>query len=176
MIAAKTLIWLLVIFATLVIGPVIAIFKSYAAVAPPPPQRDFRVRLLEAVLLAEARGEGPHGIRMVAEVIRNRARRDLTMAIYVVQKPKQFSCLNDKSAQQLIEDMEAERIPVETRNMAQRCAYILAFPENHGKAFTELNFNYARGATHYHAAGPKPLWAGGRKPVAAYKNHIFYKL
>jgi spore germination cell wall hydrolase CwlJ-like protein len=164
--------------------PIIAIFlviffgclQSYATVAPPPPARDFRVRLIEAVLLAEARSEGPKGVRMVAEVIRNRARQQHTLPIYVVQKPKQFSCLNDMTGQELIERMGTEQIPSNVRNMAQRCAYVLAFPESHGRAFNELNFDYAHGATHYHAIGPKPKWAGGRKPVASYLNHIFYKL
>jgi hypothetical protein len=150
--------------------------QSYAAVAPPPPAKDYRVRLIEAVLLAEARGEGPRGVQMVGEVIRNRARQQHTLPIYVVQKQKQFSCLNDVTPGHLIENMEAALVPSDVRNMAQRCAYILVFPDNHGKAFNDLNFNYAHGATHYHAAGPKPSWTGGRKPVAAYKNHIFYKL
>jgi N-acetylmuramoyl-L-alanine amidase len=153
-------------------------FHSYAAVAPPPPvPQDYRVRLIEAVLLAEARGEGAHGVRMVAEVIRNRAKLHHTLPIYVVQKPKQFSCLNSTTPGHLIEDMEAALVPSDVRNTAQRCAYVLVFHGPHGKAaFNDLNFDYTHGATHYHAAGLKPSWAGGRKPVATYKNHIFYKL
>jgi hypothetical protein len=172
----KTLIWLLVVLVLLVAGPTIALVKSYAATAPPPPKRDFRVRLIEAVLLAEARGEGPEGVRLVAEVIRNRARKLLRLPVYIVQEPHQFSCLNGKTPETLIDLMERSVVPADVKNMAQRCAYRLVFPDSHGRAFKELDYNFANGATHYHAAGVQPSWASGRKPCKTYKNHIFYKL
>lgn len=172
----KTLIWIVVVAALLFVGPICAIFKSYAAVAPPPPKRDFRIRLIEAVLLAEARGEGPEGIRLVAEVIRNRAWKHMTLPIYVIQKPHQFSCLNGQTPETVIDLMERAAVPTETRNMARRCAFVLAFPGPRGSGFNDLNYDYARGATHYHAAGLQPSWAHGLKPCKTYKNHIFYKL
>lgn len=150
--------------------------KSYAAVVPPP-QRDYRVRVVEAVLLAEARGEGPGGIERVAEVIRNRMATPgfPVEAINVVTSPHQFSCLNGTTPDVLLELRDSWTIPSETFNKAQRCAYQLVFPMSYGAAFGELP-NNVRGANHYHAAGTQPKWAVGKKAVATYKNHIFYKL
>jgi N-acetylmuramoyl-L-alanine amidase len=144
--------------------------KTYALVAPP--QRDYRVRVVEAVLLAEARGEGPGGVHRVAEVIRNRMIVGGKTAIEIVTAPKQFSCLNGITAEVLLEQREGWSIPSETYAKAQWCASQLVFP--HGYEFGKTNLT--NGATHYHAAGPKPNWVGNRKPCHTYKNHIFYRL
>jgi N-acetylmuramoyl-L-alanine amidase len=161
--------WLLTLVCVLYL---ISISRNSYAVVLPPPQRDYRVRVVEAVLLAEARGEGPGGIRRVAEVVRNRMVSRGQHAIDVVTGPKQFSCLNGTTTDILLEQREGWQVPGETVQMAQWCASQLVFP--HGARFGSSNIT--RGATHYHAAGPKPWWTGNRKPCHTYKNHIFYRL
>lgn len=165
---------------------IVGCIKSYAVVAPPPPSpdRDYRVRVVEAVLLAEARGDGPGGVTRVAEVIRNRMIASHRTAIHEVTRPFQFSCLNGITTDTLIERMDTEKatmlmsnpprpaIPSDTTSAATRSAMNLVFPHNYEFGTTNLT----HGATHYHAAGPKPAWAGNRKPCHTYKNHIFYKL
>lgn len=164
-----------VLVAALLLG-MLFLRRSYAVVDPVVPKRDYRVRVVEAVLLAEARGEGPGGIERVAEVIRNRMIEKGRTAVQIVGAPYQFSCLSGITTDILLEKREGWYVPSDTFNTAQRCAYALVFDSSHGRAFKETRRNLTRGATHYHAAGPQPKWAVGRKPVHTYKNHIFYKL
>lgn len=162
--------------ACLFAGPLLAIVKSYAAVLPPPmPDRDYRIRLLMSVLLAEARGEGPGGVERVAEVIRNRMKKGLHTADEIVLARLQFSCLNGKTGEQLIDEAQGWKITPALHNEAQRCAYRLVFPDSYGRAFGPLP-NNTNGATHYHTKDVLPVWAEGYHPCHVFKNHIFYRL
>lgn len=51
-------------------------------------------RLVAAVIILEAGGEGNCGMHSVANVIYNRANMDGKTAYNIVKAPKQFSCLN----------------------------------------------------------------------------------
>lgn len=144
---------------------------TYAAVAPPKPYRDFRVRLVKCVILAEAQGEGTGGMLRVAEVIRNRSKRKNEPAVNIVSAPFQFSCLNKRDSQKdFVEHVESTS-PQDPQDYAQELARMLVFGS------PDLNSDLTKGATHYYRAGTRrPKWALGFVPVHSYKNHIFFKL
>jgi N-acetylmuramoyl-L-alanine amidase len=123
-------------------------------------------RLIAAVLMAEARGEGVIGMTAVGEVIANRARKRQMPPGLVVQQPFQFSPLNRAKPHELI--MRYETMPL------YREALRIATMVVHTPA--ELP-GLAAGADHFESIqAPIPRWARGRPPVAVVGRHRFWRL
>lgn len=138
--------------------------RSFGAVAPPP--KDFRVAVVEAVLVGEAGGEGSAGIAAVAEVIRNRMERSGKSAYEVVTQPKQFSCLNNTTPEKLV-----RRHAHVNNQQAYMCARLLIHDP-----FNAAISDTVKGATHFHAVEVFPVWANPTKRTAVIRHHIFYRL
>lgn len=121
-------------------------------------------KVLAAVLLAEARGEGETGMLAVAEVIRERAdRRGVTPL--AVLKPGAFTSLNGKTHERLLR--KHQRHPLfDTALSIARMTY----------NEPEKLRNITRDATHFTHKRETPHWARGEVPVAVIGNHAFYRL
>jgi N-acetylmuramoyl-L-alanine amidase len=126
----------------------------------------FDERLIAAVLMAEARGEGVIGMTAVGEVIANRARKRHMPAGLVVQQPYQFSPLNRVKPHELI--MRYEKMPL-YREALRIATTVVQTP-------AELP-GLVAGADHFERIGaPIPRWARGRRPVAVVGGHRFWLL
>ena len=126
----------------------------------------FDERLVAAVLMAEARGEGVIGMTAVGEVIANRARKRQLPPGLVVQQPCQFSPLNRAKPHELI--MRYEKMPLyrEALRIATRVVQTPA----------ELP-GLVAGADHFECIrAPIPRWARGQKSVAVVGNLRFWLL
>lgn len=138
--------------------------RSHEAVAPP--SRDFRVSVVEAVLLGEARGEGRVGMEAVAETIRNRMERSGKSAYEVVTQRAQFSCLNGTTPEKLVRKFDA----VVDHNAYKYAKVLVTDP------FSPALQDKIKGATHYHEEHVSPAWADSRKITVKIGRHIFYHL
>ena len=126
----------------------------------------FDERLVAAVLMAEARGEGIVGMTAVGEVIANRARKRQMPPGLVVQEAYQFSPLNRTKPRELILRYEKEPLYREALRIANTVIHTPA----------ELP-GLAAGADHFeHIRAPVPRWARGQKPVAVVGGHRFWLL
>ena len=126
----------------------------------------FDERLVAAVLMAEARGEGIVGMTAVGEVIANRARKRQLPPGLVVQEAYQFSPLNRTKPRELILRYEKEPLYREALRIANTVIHTPA----------ELP-GLAAGADHFeHIRAPVPRWARGQKPVAVVGGHRFWLL
>ncbi|MCX6892422.1 MAG: cell wall hydrolase [Verrucomicrobiota bacterium] len=126
----------------------------------------FDQRLIAAVLMAEARGDGIVGMTAVGEVIANRARKRQLSPVLIVQQTFQFSPLNRLRPHQLIS--RYEKLPL-YRHALQIASTVIEAPE----ALPGLT----AGADHFEQIGaPIPRWARGRKPVAIIGGHRFWVL
>ena len=126
----------------------------------------FEERLIAAVLMAEARGEGVIGMTAVGEVIANRAWKRQMPPGLVVQQPCQFSPLNGASPNELI--MRYEKMPLYREALRIAAAVIHTPAELPG---------LTAGADHFERIrAPVPHWARGRRPVAVVGGHRFWLL
>jgi spore germination cell wall hydrolase CwlJ-like protein len=135
--------------------------------------RELEIDTLARTIWGEARGEGEAGMAAVAAVIMNRLRIAAAHGSYwwgnsiiqICQKPFQFSCWNkdDPNYRKLLAVDGRDLYFATAMRIARRAAAgVLADP--------------TFGATHYHAAGVAPYWAGRYKPVAVIGRQIFYRL
>jgi spore germination cell wall hydrolase CwlJ-like protein len=123
-------------------------------------------RLVAAVLMAEAQGEGVVGMTAVGEVIANRARKRQIPPGLVVQETYQFSPLNRTKPHELVS--RYEKLPL------YREALRIANTVIHAPA--ELP-GLTAGADHFEdIRAPIPHWARGRRPVAVVGGHRFWLL
>jgi spore germination cell wall hydrolase CwlJ-like protein len=129
------------------------------------PAATYGQKIVAAVLMAEAWGEGDIGMTAVAEVIRTRANEFKKSPLAVVTTWKQFSCLNKRTPDQLY--AKFHRNP--------------DFPK--ALAIARLLYNepaklpgYSKGANHFTRSVEKPDWARGQRPVAIIGRHAFYRL
>ena len=122
-------------------------------------------RIVAAVLMAEAWGEGEVGMTAVAEVIRTRANESKISPLAVVTSYKQFSCLNSSNADQLYSRFARLR-DYRTALAISRKLY------NQPEALP----GYSKGANHFTRSVEKPAWAQGQHPVVVIGNHAFYRL
>jgi len=126
----------------------------------------FDERLIAAVLMAEARGEGIVGMTAVGEVIANRARKRQMPPELVVQETRQFSPLNRAKPHKLV--ARYEKMPLYRE--ALRIAHTVI------QAPAELP-GLTAGADHFERVrAPTPRWARGRKPVAVVGTLRFWLL
>ena len=126
----------------------------------------FDERLIAAVLMAEAEGEGVAGMTAVGEVIANRARIRRMPPGRVVREPHQFSPLNRVKPATLISRYEKRPLYAEALRIAET---VTQTPERLP--------GLTAGADHFeHVQAPLPRWARGRKPVAVVGNLRFWLL
>ena len=121
-------------------------------------------KVVAAVLLAEARGEGQTGMQAVAEVIRRRADDQGTTPLGVV-KPGAFSSLNGKTHDQIVRQFENHPLFPQALEIAR-----MTYNEPH-----KLK-NLTRGANHFTKKQETPYWAINQTPVVVIGNHAFYRL
>jgi spore germination cell wall hydrolase CwlJ-like protein len=126
----------------------------------------FEERLVAAVLMAEARGEGVVGMTAVGEVIATRARIRRLPPGLVVREPYQFSPLNRAKPRALIS--RYEKLPL-YREALRIADTVIQNPDGLP--------GLTAGADHFeHIRAPLPPWARGRKPVAVVGNLRFWLL
>jgi spore germination cell wall hydrolase CwlJ-like protein len=126
----------------------------------------FEERLIAAVLMAEARGDGVTGMTAVGEVIANRARKRQMPPGLVVQEGRQFSPLNRAKPHELIR--RYEKMPL-YREALRIAATVIETPARLP--------GLAAGADHFeHIRAPVPRWARGRRPVAVVGGQRFWLL
>lgn len=121
-------------------------------------------KVVAAVLLAEARGEGQTGMIAVAEVIRRRADQNNITPLAVV-KPGAFSSLNGKTHDQILREFQHHPMFPEALRIAR-----LIYNE------PEKLRDITHGATHFTNKRETPYWAVNQTPVAVIGNHAFYRL
>lgn len=122
-------------------------------------------RIVAAVLMAEAWGEGEIGMMAVAEVIRNRAQERHRSPLGVVTTPKQFSCLNNTSPEALYGRFA-------TNPDYEKALRIARLIYNQPERLP----GHAQGANHYTRSDEQPSWAVGKQPVVVIGAHAFYRL
>ena len=120
------------------------------------------VLVVALTILGEARGEGDGGMYRVACVIQQRQINRGLSAKAVCLERRQFSCWNGRGpSRSLLNSAEGKR------------ALELAKRIEQGQ---QLSRNLIGCADHYCTLKTFPKWAKGKKPVAVYGNHKFYKL
>jgi spore germination cell wall hydrolase CwlJ-like protein len=126
----------------------------------------FDERLVAAVLMAEARGEGIVGMTAVGEVIANRARIRQKHPAVVVQEAYQFSPLNRTKPRELVSRYENMPLYREALRIANT---VIQTP-------AKLP-GLTAGADHFEdLRAPTPRWARGLRPVAVVGGHRFWLL
>ena len=150
----------------------ILIVLTFPALAGPPSEapQGWERKLIAAVIIAEAGGEGVKGMQAVYEVIWQRGVERKRSLARVVTRLKQFSCLNRTTTTALI------------RNASRHARYqwvhdeLLRYPPlTVHTCPAHLLATAANRANHYHAVRVLPYWAKG-KPSVTIGNHRFYKL
>jgi len=120
-------------------------------------------RIVAAVLMAEARGEGEIGMTAVAEVIRNRATQASRSPFNIVLRKGQFSSLKHTTPEALHRKYSRmKEFPIALR-IAKTC-----YNTPH-----ELP-NLTRGATFFDRAEHRPPRLVAMRPVTRIGNHRFY--
>jgi hypothetical protein len=132
--------------------------------------------LIAAVIILEAGGEGPNGMKAVTEVIYNRAVTYQLKSIKegraidiidsqfaVVTKKRQFCCLTNQSV--------AEAIAKASNHKQYGYAQRLVFDTMTGKVS-----NLTSGANHYCRFDCFPKWRDDKKATVRIGNHMIFKL
>ncbi len=122
-------------------------------------------KVVAAVLMGEAWGEGEKAMIAVAEVIRTRADQLNLSPLAIVKQPYQFSCLNHTTPEKLLAKFQHQK----DFQVALRIARLM-YNE------PEKLPGYARDATHFENVGNGSDWACGQKPVARVGKLAFYRL
>jgi len=142
---------------------VVATGASYGATMATVPT--YGQQVVAAVLMAEAWGEGETGMTAVAEVIQVRAQAAGRSPLWVVQQPRQFSCLNRAEPRELIRRFWRHPDFDVALEIARRLY-------NSPEALA----GFAKGATHFERAGTRAYWTAGHQPVARIGRLHFYRL
>jgi N-acetylmuramoyl-L-alanine amidase len=121
-------------------------------------------KVVAAVLLAEARGEGTDGMVAVAEVMRRRA-DERGVSMLAIARPGAFSSLNGTTRDRLLQRFERHPLFPQALEIA-RTAY------NRPRDLRNITL----GATHFTHKSEQPYWAVGHQPVVVIGNHAFYRL
>ncbi len=128
-------------------------------------QGTYGQQVVAAVLMAEAWGEGEKAMIAVAEVVRLRADQAGLSPLAVVLKPRQFTCLNRTTPENLIRRFHGHPDFKSTVAIARRMY-------NQPETLPGL----AGGATHFERVGTRAYWTRGHRPVATIGLLAFYKL
>lgn len=111
---------------------------------------------IETIIL-EAQGEPYVGQVLVAETIRNRARKAKVSAEAVCLSPWQFSCWNERQDAR-------KRLSRASGEAWQRAS----------RAWAESEEPRTK-VTHYHNLSVWPKWARGKEPAYRIGSHMFYE-
>jgi hypothetical protein len=120
-------------------------------------------RIVAAVLMGEARGEGEIGMTAVGEVIRNRANAASKSLLEIVLKKGEFSCLNDTTPEALHRKFHRMKTYPLALQIAKTCYNT-----------PEQLPNVTKGATFFGHTQNRPPWLGDVQPVTTIGNHRFY--
>ena len=118
-------------------------------------------QIIALTLLAEARGEGTEGMQAVAMVIKQRMANRKQTASQVCLAPKQFSCWNGKTSDDLRHLWQSPAAP-DAIEVVRR--------------FDKLDPEVIGYADHYCTVNIEPFWAIVQVPVVVIGNHTFYRL
>ena len=132
---------------------------SLAACAEPTLTKEQQIIAL--TLLAEARGEGTEGMEAEAMVIKQRMANRKQTASQVCLAPKQFSCWNGKTSDDLHHLWQSPAAP-DAIEVVRR--------------FDKLDPEVIGYADHYCTVNIEPFWAIVQVPVVVIGNHTFYRL
>ncbi len=148
-----------------------------AAIAPLPADelaaqaRDAEVRLVAATVYAEARSEGPRGMRAVAHVIFNRVGGRFGATVRdVILAPFQFSAWNRNDPNRPIAENPEAFLNCDADREAWDHAQAIARDVIEGRSIDPTG-----GARFYHTRSIRPRWAAygvGRQRIGA---HVFYR-
>lgn len=127
------------------------------------PSSTYGQRIVAAVLMGEARGEGEVGMTAIAEVVRNRADEHGKSPLAVVCQKGAFSCLNGKSPDRLYR----EHCHSPLFQTALRIAKTLYNSPEDLPGMT-------RGATFYDRKEAHPFWLSDVRLVTIIGQHAFY--
>jgi len=129
----------------------------------------WQVKVIAAVLVAEAGSQGRDGMEAVGEVIHRRCvdkgRTPLFTVTRQVGSVHAFSCLNRTSVEHLVERNWASPAWPLALELAD---VVVNHPERLG--------NLTHGATHFTRSDEKPTWAINHKPVVVIHDHSFYRI
>tara|TARA_R110002153_G_scaffold177978_1_gene331104 strand:- start:85 stop:600 length:516 start_codon:yes stop_codon:yes gene_type:complete len=124
-------------------------------------------RIVAQTILAEARGDGRAGMYAVAACIKVRAQKRKLSFSQVCLQPKQFSCWNVG---------DPNRKKMDMLLTLPQAEYAMHLARNMDKVNTEAINN----ADHYMTVKlwktGKVKWARGKKPVAFWGSHAFFRL
>lgn len=137
--------------------------------------KELDIDVMARTLYGEARSEGVKGMEAVAHVILNRvayANRHGgqywwgNSVVTVCQRPYQFSCwnLSDPNRAKIIALDSSDPYFATALRVARRAVY------------GQLGKDITQGATHYHTADVRPVWARGQTPITIIGRHKFYDL
>ncbi len=118
-------------------------------------------QIIALTLLAEARGEGVEGMEAVAMVIKQRMANRQQTASQVCLAPKQFSCWNGKTSDDLRHLWQSPAAPDAIKVV---------------RRFGKLDPAVIGNADHYCTVNIEPFWAIVQVPVVVVGNHTFYRL
>ncbi len=124
-------------------------------------------RIVAQTILAEARGDGRAGMYAVAACIKVRSQKRNLSYKQVCLQPYQFSCWNKN---------DPNRKKMDFLLTLPQAEYAWQLARNMDKVNTEV----INQATHYMTVKlwktGRVKWARGRKPVAFWGSHAFFKL
>ena len=120
-------------------------------------------RIVAAVLMGEAQGEGEIGMTAVAEVIRNRANAASKSLLEIVLKKGEFSCLKDTTPEALHRKFHRMKTYPMALQIAKTCYNT-----------PEQLPNVTKGATFFAHTQNRPPWLGDVQSVTTIGNHRFY--
>jgi len=118
-------------------------------------------KLVAAVLIAEAGGEGKVGINAVFEVIETRGKIRKKPLSEIVTEKFQFSCLNK---------YRNDHQTFINRNKKHPMFNYALWVVNNYKG------NITKGANFYHTKTVSPSWSKGYEPIVIIGNHKFFLL
>lgn len=120
-------------------------------------------RIVAAVLMGEAWGEGERGMTAVAEVIHNRARETGKSPLSVVLKKGEFSSLGRTTPERLYRKFSQKKDYQVALRIAKTCYNA-----------PEKLPNLTKGATYYDHKRNHPWWLSDMNFVACIGNQNFY--
>jgi spore germination cell wall hydrolase CwlJ-like protein len=120
-------------------------------------------RIVAAVLLGEARGEGEIGMTAVAEVICNRAKEASKSPLEIVLREAQFSCLNRTTPEALHRAFHRTKMFPTALRIAKTCYHA-----------PEQLPNLTKGATFFDHRRHRPHWLRDVRYATTIGNHKFY--
>lgn len=120
-----------------------------------------QMRVIAITILSEARGEGDDGMRRVAAVIQNRARKRHSEAFSECLRPLQFSFWNHSPSR-------AQCLKLLANAQADFALYLAA------DIMADKDIMPLFDATHFHS-GRVPAWTHKMAFVEKYRRHSFYR-